>query len=82
MSSFNWQTEKTVPKALFISFVLLEKGTLMITTAFYTFSNARKPLFKAPKPLPKHLRNSFPGVGYTAVAFGLGNGFCTFSHEK
>jgi hypothetical protein len=31
--------------------------------------------------LPKTLCNGFPSVGYTAVAFGLGNGFCTVSHE-
>jgi hypothetical protein len=62
---------------------LLEKGFLRpsVTTAFLTFSNSRKPWPKVKKPLPKPLGISFLGVGYTAVALGLGNGFFTFGNR-
>jgi hypothetical protein len=51
-----------------------------ITTTFLTFSNSRKPWPKEQKPLPKPLSNGLGGVGYTAVALGLGNGFFTFGN--
>jgi hypothetical protein len=41
---------------------------LLFTTPFLTFGNTRKPWPEVSKPLPKHLGNGFPGVGYTAVA--------------
>jgi hypothetical protein len=50
----------------------------LYTTTFYAFGNVRKPLLKAPKPLPKPLRNGFPGVGYTAVAYSNRRRFFTF----
>jgi hypothetical protein len=51
---------------------------LNVTTTFYVFGNARKPLFKALKPLLKPIRNGFPGVGYTAVAFANRQRLFTF----
>jgi hypothetical protein len=51
------------------------------TTTFLTFRNSRKPWPKVKKPLPKPLGIGFLGVGYTAVALGLGNGFFTFGNR-
>ncbi|KAK2436005.1 hypothetical protein QL285_021024 [Trifolium repens] len=50
----------------------------LLTITFLTFSNSRKPWPKEQKPLLKPLSNGLLGVGYTAVALGLGNGFFYF----
>jgi hypothetical protein len=51
------------------------------TTTFYAIGNTQKPLFIVSKPLLKPLRNGFPGVGYTAVAYSHRRRFFNSSQQ-